>query len=61
MSTLQGLVDFAAVRSYLDTATKMGTRPTRRPPPAIHHRPMAAPSTRPRKIVSEVKCEKFAS
>ena len=44
--TLQGLIDFAVVHSYLDTAPN-GASTNSRPYPALHHRRMATTSPHP--------------
>jgi len=45
--TLQGLADFAVVRSYVSTAAKWGINKPRRLRAAVHHRRLAPPSHRP--------------
>jgi transposase len=45
--TLQGLTDFAVVRLLPRHRHQMGPRPTRRAPPTLYHRCLAAPGTRP--------------
>ena len=46
--TLQGLIDFAVVQSYLSTATKWGINTPRREDPTVHHRCLAPTCPHPR-------------